>query len=118
MRAFPGFALLIAAACTSSSPPAPSLPPGECFGSVPYSTIGWLDALALGLDTPEPRVWGMITEDAVVLTVSPPGSDGRSWRLLGRGVCYLDPTTESIVHSAVGPTRRELEPVPSRPPSP
>lgn len=54
----------------------------------------------------------MITRDEVVLTVSPPGVDGRTWSLIGRGLCYAPEEGGPSTLANYGPTRQEPNPPP------
>ena len=85
------------------------------FGNAPLSEQGWttLGALGLGPDhgVPELRIYALITRDEIEPTTSPPGVDGSTLTLIGRGLCYTV-TGESIQVSGFGPIRRRLYPPP------
>jgi hypothetical protein len=86
------------------------------FESAPLSFQGWttIGGLGLGPDrgVPDLRIYAFVTRDEIELTTSPPGIDGSTFTLLGRGLCYAvdDPTSVHI--SAFGPTRRRDNPPP------
>jgi hypothetical protein len=115
--AVPAIILLAAAGgCTLLPGEPPPLRPEDCFGSVPYAISGWTTLAAIGQaggsgDGPAGgRVYAMVTRDEVVLTVSPPGADGTTVSVLGRGACWTWPGAPGISKASVGGTRTQPNP--------
>jgi len=108
-------ALLVAAAgavggCGLVPGEAPLLRAEDCFGNVAYSFSGWTTLEAIGLphgpnDGPaDGRIYALVTHDAIVLDVSPPGADGRTSSIMGRGACWTWAGAPGISRASIGGT--------------
>ena len=108
-------AALLLGACDAVSDLAPDLvrsgpfPPafadaGVC-GKGPYSFQGWTTEAKLGIGDGNAPIYAYVTRDEILLDVSPPSPEGKTWSLFGRGVCWTAADGSSGV-SSHGPTRR------------